>query len=108
MEGTPDIAKVVSLIMQNPELLESIKGMMSDADKKDSEPATDESAPVHEDASEVIKLDGGRSPTDDRDGRRKRRNTLLLALKPYVSKSRARAIDTMMTIADMLDAVKGD
>ena len=37
---------------------------------------------------------------------RSRRNALLKALKPYVSGGRAKAIDTMMSLADVMEIVR--
>ncbi len=100
---TPDISKIVGLIMQRPELIETIRGIMSE-DKEAT--STDEASAPEQEPAQAPENKTLAQPQDN--GKRKRRNTLLHALKPYVSPSRARAIDTMMTIADMLDAVKGD
>ncbi len=120
MDGTPDISKVISLIMQRPELIEAIRTMVSTEGEAARDVSTDEaevsatdekeSATASDEASlavSVPKDDAVQTAAREASGKRKRRNTLLHALKPYVSKERARAIDTMMTIADMLDAMKG-
>ena len=106
MENTPDIAKVVGLIMQNPELIETIKGMIGNSERPQDD-APDNKEVNGGDATEAKEVSVTERASTESDGKRKRRNTLLQALKPYVSENRSRAIDTMMTIADMLDAVKG-
>ena len=107
MESTPDIAKVVGLIMQNPELIETIKGMMGKSDVAQDSEVNEDRQESKNDIPETKEAMAMGSANPDSGSKRKRRNTLLQALKPYVSEGRSRAIDTMMTIADMLDAVKG-
>ena len=103
MDGTPDISRVINLIMENPELIDGIKSMLSkessESEKKSAEAETeavDTSASISEPTVAVKDADSGRS----------RRNALLRALKPYVSGERAKAIDTMMSIADVMDIIK--
>ena len=101
-EGTPDISKVISVIMQNPALIEEISSLLGKAS---------EEAPPPEPKSEVVKEVEEAAPTASipeiqggtRGADRKR---LLGALKPYVSKERAKAIDSMISIAEILDAVR--
>ncbi len=96
-----DLSKIVSLIMQDPELIERIKGLKSGEETpppKASEPAAPEegavptSAPVRERARN--------------NGGSERRKTLLHAMMPYVSAERGRAIESMLSIADILDMMK--
>ena len=44
--------------------------------------------------------------TEERDNRRNARSQLLCALKPYVSKERAGAIDSMISIAEILEVMR--
>jgi hypothetical protein len=99
-----DLGKIVNLIMQNPELIEQIKRLgEKDADS--------------ENASEYVSVDKKGEPSVPREesvatvgtektGERSRRRELLCALKPYVSEQRGRAIDSMMSIADILDVMR--
>ena len=92
---TPDISRIISVLMENPELIEQISALVKEApedepkdDAEETAVATEASvAPVHQDL-------------------RERREHLLSALKPYLSDERQRAIDSMMTFADILDAVR--
>ena len=109
MSGTPDLTRVINLIMENPALIEEIAAL---AKKDNAREETDSTAspvaeaeavsasaqvPSGERASEaVVATPRGRSP----------RNELLGALKPYLSNERAKAIDSMMTIADIFDMMR--
>ena len=100
-----DISKVVGLIMENPALIEQIanlaksKEVPSDTESKSVEeaPKTVENPPMQT-SSEATYLQKPRGVQD--------RSRLLSALKPYVSEERAKAIDSMLTIAEILDMMK--
>lgn len=100
--GGPDIARIVSLIMENPKLIEEISAMV----KREEGAAAAESPAVEarEEAPHVEEVREASVPP--RPGVAGRRGELLSALKPYLSTERARAIDSMMTIADILDAMR--
>ncbi len=99
MEGT-DISRLVSLIMDNPELVASIKKLASNTEpeggKKDDVKQDIESADA---VSEVF---AKTEPTYKHNGGKKR-NDLLCAIKPYVSEKRAGAIDTMLSVFDIIE-----
>ncbi len=101
-----DIGKVVSLIMENPQIIEQISSLARQ--KEQSPPPTEEvksevnESPAVEEASAVP-----RAPTYSNVGySRGNRAQLLGALKPYVSEERARAIDSMISIADILEMMR--
>ncbi len=103
MDRSPDISKVVEIIMENPDLIERIGMMMkegSDGDQsekaealppKDGEGEKEASAPAQGSA----------------EARRHNRTRLLGAMKPYLNESRVKAIDTMIGIVDALDMMRG-
>ena len=103
-----DIGKVVSLIMQNPDLIEQISSLAKNMPKESPE----EIPQKEEDHTEVKEEEKNveavahtyvpHPPTG-----KQNRAQLLCALKPYVSKERAKAIDSMISIADILDMMKG-
>ena len=110
----PDLGKIIELIMKNPELISKIREL-ADGGGESSVPI--ESADVTVDGNETIaeQNDGDtaeeaaaipkiEAPADT--GERSRRNELLRALKPYVSSERGKAIESMMTIADILDLMR--
>lgn len=104
--SSPDLSKIIGLIMENPKLIEEISALAKKSDIK-----ADES--VVADESEVVESfapkDEESTPTytpEPRSLGREKRSHLLGALKPYVSKERGRAIDSMISIADMLDMMR--
>lgn len=88
-----ELNKIVGMIMENPELVEKIKAMGEASAENKSEPK--ESLP-NEDAA--------RMPTYT--VKTSKRNELLRALEAFLSEERKRSLETMMTIADVLDSVK--
>lgn len=99
-----DLGKIVNLIMQNPELIEQIK-KLGEKGENTSESSTDATV-VSDGAVTDTKEQIPASVSTDRTGERSRRRELLCALKPYVSEERGRAIDSMMSIADILDVMR--
>jgi hypothetical protein len=103
MSGTPDLSKLVQLIMENPELVESISKLASTEEAPAENTAeVVEKAPQAEPAKAVAATPVMTEPQ----GKRERRTRLLSALKPYMSGERARAIDSMISIVDVLDIMK--
>ena len=104
-EGTtPDLSRIVGLIMENPKLIEEISSLV----KQESgvEPENEAEVKSQEDqtvekAEEVSVL-----TTNVDNSRKKNRSELLSAFKPYVSSERAKAIDSMISIANVLDAIR--
>ena len=95
-----DLSKIVSLIMENPKLIEEISNLAkgeSEAQKSEEarqgEVQTAQSAPVS--STGIV---SHRDPSS--------RTKLLGALKPYVSEGRASAIDSMLSIAEVLEMMK--
>ena len=96
--GTPDLSRIVNLIMENPRLIEEISALAKgDGEIKspDADEKTELPSPTVAEATY-----GVGTPS------RERRTELLSALKPYLSSERQRAIDSMISIADILDTVR--
>lgn len=99
MADTPDLSKVISLIMQNPELVSQISSLLSqDTDGKKSEPN-------EEAVSETSAVTEAPSPTRENTPRQHRQE-LLHAMKPYLSENRRAAIDSMVSISGILDMMR--
>ena len=96
-----DIGKVVSLIMENPALIEQISNLAKGSDR--SEQKTDVENEI---VSKATESDNQVATVANNVPRTSNRSQLLGALKPYVSKERAKAIDSMLAIADILDMMK--
>lgn len=101
--GGLDVSKVISVIMENPKLIEEISALVSakDAPKEMSESAVEKSAEVAAEPTQESQP-ASAMPAYSRGNRAQ----LLGALKPYVSKERAKAIDSMLSIADILDMMR--
>ena len=100
-----DLGKVIGLIMENPALIEQISSL---ARQSNLENKVEESNKVVEETvaapeSEPPKSTPTSSPSINHNSNRAR---LLGALKPYVSEERAKAIDSMISIANILDMMK--
>jgi hypothetical protein len=93
MADTPDLSRIVNMIMENPSLVAQISAMANGASeneqKEDKEVTSEASAPATPTA-------GGASKSTNR-------ARLLGAMKPYLSKERGQAIDTMISIAEILE-----
>lgn len=99
MSSTPDIGRLVQLIMENPSLVEEISKLgekdSAEAEKaKQEEPAAEAPASVPNIAS---------IPENPR---RNKRTQLLGALKPYLSGERAKAIDSMISVVEIIELMK--
>lgn len=99
-----DLGKIVNLIMQNPELIEQIK-KLGEKGENTADVSTEDSIGNDGDVTD-IKEELPASAKIDKPSERSRRRELLCALKPYVSEERSRAIDSMMSIADILDVMR--
>ena len=98
-----DISKVISVIMENPKLIEEISALVSakEAPKDSIQTAAEKTAEVT--AEPVQDSLPAYTPPAYNKGNRAQ---LLGALKPYVSRERAKAIDSMLSIADILDMMR--
>ncbi len=94
MKETPDLSRMISLIMENPKLIEEISKLAEGEEK--SEEIKEDSAT--EPVMATREVSGYESET-----KRASRTKLLGAMKSYLSPERARAVDTMMSILDILE-----
>ena len=89
-----DLSKIINLIMENPDIIERIKNLGKD----ESADGKDEVIAPPTDSGEEKEIAPQKKPS--------RRRELIYALKPYLSDERGRAIETMLSIADVLDMMK--
>ena len=102
MQEAPDLSKIVSLIMQNPELISQISSLMKSGEESGETPA------VAEDKKEekVVAESSASAPIQPPHSQNKRRRKeLLSAMKPYLSEHRQSAIDSMSSILDIIDVM---
>ena len=101
MSDTPDLSKIVSLIMQNPSLISEISALA----RSEGEPTAEEKS---EATDSIQKEEAEPSPRDVpvRALKSERRVKLLTAMKPYLKDERQRSVDTVLTIAEILDMIR--
>ena len=102
-----DLGRIVSLIMENPKLIDEIKKLAStekNSSQEDTEIAkeTPLSIPEEKTASTISNTTYTPSESDPK----VRRKDLLTAIKPYVSAERGKAIESMMSIVDIIDMMR--
>jgi hypothetical protein len=111
MDNAPNISDVINVIMQNPEMLGMIKNLVSGNQQEKTEEASvvgENSDLAPETASEeaaptaILPSEGISAP----DQKSERRRQLLSALKPYLSPTRARAIDSMLGFTEIFDVIR--
>ena len=93
MADTPDLARIVNMIMENPSLVAEISAMAKGA--TEGEPTAGKEDKAGSPAPETSEVTATSKSTN--------RARLLGAMKPYLSKERAQAIDTMISIAEILE-----
>ena len=101
--GGLDLGKVIGMIMENPELVEQISAMAKGS-QGDSVGKIEASQEVDGKLTEAVSQPAQYQVSSAT--QKSNRAQLLEALKPYVSADRGRAIDSMLTIATILDAMK--
>ena len=99
MEGTPDLATMVKLILDNPTIMEQISSMAGK--RSESEPSADIAAEERTDTrpTEISAPEPQRSEASNR-------SRLISAMKPYLSENRAKAVESMLMVADILGGMK--
>ena len=100
-----DVGKVIGLIMENPQLIEQISNLTR---QKNDDTKADEAEKIVTNEENVSRtIEAPVPPTYSAPSpQRSNRAQLLGALKPYVSHERAKAIDSMISIADILEMMK--
>ena len=93
MADAPDLSKIVGMIMEHPEIVGQISALLSQP----------------EEGKEAVKTEPTAAPVSSipKSGRHNNRSRLLGAMKPYLSEGRARAVDTMITVTEILESMKG-
>ena len=100
MSNTPDISRLVGLIMENPQLVEQISNLAR-AESNDNKESSEK---VNANESTTVITEP--APSSDFERKNSTRGELLRAMKPYLSESRGRAIESMLSIAGILDVMK--
>ena len=104
------LSQIVSLIMENPDLVEKIRSIAAQSIDPQSE---SEEVTVEKTVSEAVAEETSppRAETEKEPERQgashKRRTELMRAIKPYLSPKRQNAIETMITVAQLIDITQG-
>ena len=98
-EKTPDLSKIISVLMENPDIIEKISSLA----KTEASPKAEKNDKVIPERTEPTAATAEES---NQSQRRDKRAKLLYAIKPYLEPKRQEAIDSMMAIADVLDNIK--
>jgi len=93
MADAPELSKIVSVIMEHPEIIGQISSLIGSDTTGEGEAKADASA----ESVPTGSVSGGR---------RSDRARLLGAMKPYLSESRSRAVETMITVTEILENMR--
>lgn len=100
MENTPDISKIIGVIMQNPSLISEIAKLANQATETEASTDGGDVQRIEEAAETVSQPIEAATPK-----RRPHRKELLNAMKPYLSEKRRGALDSVASIFDILDVM---
>lgn len=106
MADAPDLSKIIGLIMENPDLIARIQGLAK-GEATTSDEAKETAVSNGEVDETSVTIEEKATPTSaDYYGPKERRSKLLYAMKPYLSTERAKAIDSMLSVAEILDMMR--
>lgn len=106
-----DLSKVISVITENPDLIMKISSLLgkggesngeNDREKPDNE--EDSTEAENSKAEETVNIS---SEITTETAEPKNRQNLLSAFRPYLSEGRARALDSVLTIANVFEKIRG-
>ena len=110
MEKSPDLSKIIGLIMENPDVIERIKNLTSTVSDSSTDEKKEVPNEILSDASDTFEQASSQTATAPKEKNgvydKKRRTNLLYAIKPYVSENRSKAIDTMLSVMEVIDVIK--
>lgn len=99
-----DLSKVINLIMENPKLIEEISSLAKGNKIAEDTNTESESAEVR--GTQITEASAPAVTYTEPKPKKSRRGELLGAMKPYLSDERAKALDSVLTIAEILDLMK--
>ncbi len=99
----PDLSRMVSLIMQNPDLIRQIEALA----RQDAEAPAEESAEKAQQGQEASPetTDIPVAALQASAKKREKRTRLLSALRPYISEKRGKTLDTLIGMTDLFDLI---
>jgi hypothetical protein len=101
-----DLSKVIGVIMENPALIEQISNLTKQVSSESTQGVSTDMP--EQTVEKVEQAEQKSTPTYSPNVTpRSNRAQLLGALKPYLSEERAKAIDSMISISEVLDMMRG-
>ena len=97
---TPDLSKIVSMIMERPDLISEIANLGKKAVDEKKEEVREEIVTDTEPEVQTKSVPTAGTPIN-------KRAHLLNALKPYLSEKRAAAVDSILTFSEVFDLMRG-
>ena len=99
MENNLDLSSLVSLIMQNPDIIAKVAALAKQNEV--------EAAPTEEVASTEPSPPPPEVPSEsDGESKRKNRQRLFSALRPYLSSERAKTLSSVEAMVAIIDSMK--
>ena len=105
MQEAPDLSKIVSIIMQNPDLIAQISSLMKNAEDNSEATVAAEEKKAEQNEKPDIESSVTSPVLPQNSQSKRRRKELLSAMKPYLSEHRQSAIDSMSSILDIIDVM---
>lgn len=103
-KDAPDLSGLLSGLLSNPAALSALSGLLG---ARGNEKATSpEAPPPEEEREEVAEVSALPLPSPVATGRRGEREQLLLALRPYLSAPRKRALEGVEKMLELLEIFK--
>ena len=106
MAETPDIGKIIGLIMENPSLIAEISALARRDGRDAADAASERETASKSEVTSVEADEPAVTSTPTENPARINRHRLLSAMKPYLSEGRCRAIDQMTSLGEILDAMR--
>ncbi len=100
-----DLSRVISVITENPGLIAQISALARNESSTEAVSTDEKILPEEPKQEEVTRT--AAVPELPKRGDRGNRQKLLSAFKPYLSGERAKAIDSMLMVADILESLGG-
>ena len=106
-----DVGKIISLIMENPGIVEQISALASKSGESKEQVNEEIDIPISDTANEeapTVSAEPVPAPHygNDPSTREGRRKNLIGALKPYLSPERAKAADSILGVASILEIMR--
>lgn len=99
----PDLSRIVSLIMQNPDLIRQIEALAKQNTEETSDENVQNAVPIRAEEANTPTVSAATEPHGI--DKKHKRTQLLSALRPYVSEKRGKTIDTLLGAMDLWDLV---